>query len=164
MADVEVSVINSKAATVSVTRKVSPKQYESLEVGAFIPVELPERLDTDTDESYRAAIGAAISAMVNIAKVQVYDQLGISYTDENGVISEKVAAAFAGSSINNAPPPAPTVTGAAAAVAASNGNVSCPKCKGAMWDNRVGKKNPKAPDHKCKSPSCDGVVWPPRGK
>lgn len=32
-----------------------------------------------------------------------------------------------------------------------------------MWDNRVGKRNPKAPDFKCKDRECDGVVWPPRG-
>ena len=31
-----------------------------------------------------------------------------------------------------------------------------------MWDNREGKRNPKAPDFKCKDRSCDGVVWPPR--
>ncbi len=38
----------------------------------------------------------------------------------------------------------------------------CPKCQGPMWDNRVGKRNPKAPDFKCKDKECDGVVWPPR--
>ena len=38
----------------------------------------------------------------------------------------------------------------------------CPKCAGEMWDNRVGKRNPKAPDFKCKDKTCDGVVWPPR--
>ena len=40
---------------------------------------------------------------------------------------------------------------------------NCPKCGGAMWDNREGKRNPKAPDFKCKDRSCDGVIWPPRG-
>jgi hypothetical protein len=40
---------------------------------------------------------------------------------------------------------------------------NCPKCAGAMWDNRVGKRNPKAPDFKCRDKSCDGVIWPPRG-
>jgi hypothetical protein len=39
---------------------------------------------------------------------------------------------------------------------------ACPKCGGAMWDNRVGKRNPKAPDFKCKDRECDGVIWPPR--
>jgi hypothetical protein len=39
---------------------------------------------------------------------------------------------------------------------------SCPRCQGPMWDNREGKRNPKAPDFKCKDRECDGVVWPPR--
>jgi hypothetical protein len=39
---------------------------------------------------------------------------------------------------------------------------SCPKCGGRMWDNRLSKRNPKAPDYKCRSRSCDGVVWPSR--
>ena len=33
-----------------------------------------------------------------------------------------------------------------------------------MWDNREGKKNPRAPDFKCKDRNCDGVIWPPRGR
>lgn len=41
-------------------------------------------------------------------------------------------------------------------------DVSCPKCGGAMWDNRATKKNPRSPDFKCKQRSCDGVIWPPR--
>lgn len=32
-----------------------------------------------------------------------------------------------------------------------------------MWDNREGKRNPKAPDFKCRDKQCDGVIWPPRG-
>jgi hypothetical protein len=39
---------------------------------------------------------------------------------------------------------------------------SCPKCGGRMWDNRLTKRNPKAPDYKCRDRSCDGVVWPPK--
>src|SRR5437762_1043638 len=39
---------------------------------------------------------------------------------------------------------------------------TCPKCGGRMWDNRISKRNPKAPDYKCRSRSCDGVIWPPR--
>jgi len=29
-----------------------------------------------------------------------------------------------------------------------------------MWDNRMSKRNPKAPDFKCRNRSCDGVLWP----
>jgi hypothetical protein len=40
--------------------------------------------------------------------------------------------------------------------------VSCPKCGGPLWDNRETKKNPKAPDFKCRDKTCDGVIWPPK--
>lgn len=39
----------------------------------------------------------------------------------------------------------------------------CPKCGGRMWDNRIGKRNPKAPDFKCRDRGCEGVIWPSRG-
>jgi hypothetical protein len=29
-----------------------------------------------------------------------------------------------------------------------------------MWDNRQSKRNPKAPDFRCRNRSCDGVLWP----
>jgi hypothetical protein len=39
---------------------------------------------------------------------------------------------------------------------------ACPKCGGRMWDNTLTKRNPKAPDFKCRDRSCDGVIWPPK--
>lgn len=45
---------------------------------------------------------------------------------------------------------------------ASLGEPSCPKCGGRMWDNRLTKHNPKAPDYRCRSRSCDGAIWPRR--
>jgi hypothetical protein len=42
------------------------------------------------------------------------------------------------------------------------GTPACPKCGGRMWDNRLSKRNPKAPDFKCRDRSCDGVIWPSR--
>jgi hypothetical protein len=46
---------------------------------------------------------------------------------------------------------------------------ACPICGGAMWDDRTSKRNPKAPDFKCRNkpkerggPGCEGVIWPPR--
>jgi hypothetical protein len=29
-----------------------------------------------------------------------------------------------------------------------------------VWDNRATKRNPRAPDFKCRDRSCDGVIWP----
>lgn len=37
--------------------------------------------------------------------------------------------------------------------------IDCPNCGGAMWDNRVNKKNPKGPDLKCKDKECDHAIW-----
>jgi hypothetical protein len=38
-----------------------------------------------------------------------------------------------------------------------------------MWDDRTSKRNPRAPDFKCRNkpkvmngPGCPGVIWPPR--
>jgi hypothetical protein len=47
--------------------------------------------------------------------------------------------------------------------AGDEGTPSCPKCDGKMWDNRATKRNPKAPDFKCRDRTCDGVIWPPKG-
>ena len=39
---------------------------------------------------------------------------------------------------------------------------NCEKCGGAMWDNRIDKKNPKGPDFKCKDKACAHAVWLPK--
>jgi hypothetical protein len=52
--------------------------------------------------------------------------------------------------------------GRAAASGMDTNDHACPKCGGRMWDNRLSKRNPKAPDFKCRDRSCDGVIWPPR--
>ena len=63
---------------------------------------------------------------------------------------------------------APVDVAAEAPMAASGPHAldeqSCPKCGGRMWDNRLTKRNPKAPDFKCRDRSCDGVIWPPKGE
>ena len=40
------------------------------------------------------------------------------------------------------------------------GAPACPTCGGRMWDNRASKRNPKAPDFKCRNPQCGGRIWP----
>jgi len=57
---------------------------------------------------------------------------------------------------------APNGNGRAAATGIDTNTHACPKCGGRMWDNRLSKRNPKAPDFKCRDRSCDGVIWPPR--
>jgi hypothetical protein len=53
-----------------------------------------------------------------------------------------------------------SVTPPASSILTNMEAVSCPKCGGRMWDNRLTKRNPRAPDYKCQNRSCDGVVWP----
>jgi hypothetical protein len=69
--------------------------------------------------------------------------------------------------------PAPSASAAAASAVVTqppaDGMPACPICGGAMWDDRLSKRNPRAPDFKCKNkprerggPGCEGVIWPPR--
>jgi hypothetical protein len=62
-----------------------------------------------------------------------------------------------------------TSPAAAAPRPPADGMPACPICGGAMWDDRLTKRNPRAPDFKCKNkprerggPGCEGVIWPPR--
>jgi len=59
--------------------------------------------------------------------------------------------------------------GAARGGVDANGMPLCPICGGAMWDDRESKRNPRAPDFKCRNkprerggPGCEGVIWPAR--
>ena len=58
--------------------------------------------------------------------------------------------------------PSPTAPNGASGETSSEGTPSCPVCGGRMWDNRATKRNPRAPDYKCRDRSCDGVIWPPK--
>lgn len=60
-------------------------------------------------------------------------------------------------------------TAPAAGAVDANGMPLCPVCGGAMWDDRASKRNPRAPDFKCRNkprerggPGCEGVIWPSR--
>lgn len=82
--------------------------------------------------------------------------------DPQTVYERKNKAGVAGNSGNGATTSAsPSSTPAAPAPETrSLDEESCPKCGGRMWDNRLNKKNPRAPDFKCRDRSCDGVIWP----
>jgi Rad52/22 family double-strand break repair protein len=58
----------------------------------------------------------------------------------------------------------PTTTESTLDTVRTTDEPSCPKCGGRVWDNRVTKRNPKAPDYKCRDRSCDGVIWPSKGE
>jgi hypothetical protein len=60
----------------------------------------------------------------------------------------------------NSQPANGTAPTPASPASAPSAEPACPKCGGRMWDNRASKRNPRAPDFKCRDRSCDGVVWP----
>lgn len=165
MAD-ETVVIEAPKATLFVERKVSPKQYESLTVGLHFPAELPVRLEADTNASYAAACGAAVAEAFAVLKVQVYDQLGIEYSDNQGIIAEKVAEKMGGR-VEATPRPRPQVP--VDGPPAGNMGPSktphpdfglCADCGGnEFWDNRENKRNPKGPDYKCRDKACNKAGW-----
>ena len=72
-------------------------------------------------------------------------------------VAEAIVAAPAGDAV------AVPASAAPAPIAGDDDLPDCPKCGGRMWDNRASKRNPKAPDYKCRDRTCDGVVWPPKG-
>jgi hypothetical protein len=62
-----------------------------------------------------------------------------------------------------------TPAGSGDARVSADGMPLCPVCGGTMWDDRLTKRNPRAPDFKCRNrprerggPGCEGVIWPPR--
>ena len=91
-----------------------------------------------------------------------------NHNNGNGSADEQVTADVSEPAVA-APAATPAATPAPAPTPVpGNGNGSgvkvvgpaCPKCGGPMWDNRASKKNPRAPDFKCKNKNCDGVIWP----
>jgi hypothetical protein len=96
-----------------------------------------------TDASKRAAVRFGIG-------LELY---------QKGATARPQTAPASGGTRSSAPAPTPA---SPAPQAAQGDDVPCPKCGGKTWDNRATKRNPKAPDFKCRDKSCDGVVWPER--
>ena len=103
------------------------------------------------DAGKRQFTPVAVNALREMLRTGQYTAPAPSLAPANGHAS-------AAGANGHAPAHGVPATGAPATGDAPN----CPKCGGAMWDNRVGKKNPAAPDFKCRDKACDGVIWPPR--
>lgn len=88
--------------------------------------------------------------------------IGLATEDDDGhAVSEAVSMRQAVE--RGSAPPAPVRQEAQPRPQSSNIEPRCPTCGGECWDNRFNKKNPKAPDWKCKDRECGGAIWPPRG-
>ncbi len=157
-------------------RSVQPKQYETEKAGFIVQADIEVGADD-------AAVEAAAVRALHIAKANVLDQLGLEYHFDGARVVEgagsgtsagavqQVTQAFPGAQVDPNPLPAPYQSPPQAALSPqaapqpqAGGTPSCPDCSGPMWDNREGKRNPKAPDFKCKKPreECNGAIWPPR--
>lgn len=87
--------------------------------------------------------------------------IGLATEDDDGhAVSEAVSMRQA---VERGSAPPPVRQESPQRPQSSNIEPRCPTCGGECWDNRFNKKNPKAPDWKCKDRECGGAIWPPRG-
>lgn len=141
--------ISEKVAYLRFERSVSPEQYGKRTASLSVPIALGDdqeanaRLIDDISDLVRAVVLAAVE---------------VPFEFKDGALVES-APAVAAKVEQPAARPAP-----AAAAAPAGDTPACPKCGGGMFDNREGKRNPKAPDFKCKKykgdDKCDGAIWP----
>ena len=124
-------------------------------------------------EDVQSKDGAAVlTAMDKLVSDHARPTLKHMYTngvEDNGNGHAKQPARSAGRPPASPTGPAPSKTGprqmaefgaTKTAKWADGAPVQCPTCGGEMWDNRKEKKNPKAPDLKCKDrDNCDGLWW-----
>jgi hypothetical protein len=116
------------------------------------------REDIGSGRDWKAASSDAFK------RVAVRFGIGKELYEKDGEQPTPVPARQASPAPARAAPPAARQAAAPAAATPSSddGERACPKCEGRMWDNRETKRNPKAPDFKCRDRSCDGVIWPPK--
>jgi hypothetical protein len=112
----------------------------------------------DYDSSKRQFTPPALQALREMLRTGKYEPIGNN--GNNGSNGNGHAANTGNPQGASSGHAASTQAGDAANGATPTGTPVCPKCGGPMWDNREGKKNPKAPDFRCKDKSCDGVIWP----
>jgi hypothetical protein len=147
--------IDALKGTVSYARKVSDGNYGTVECSVFMQADIAPGADAD-------AIDVALKAAAFTAKAHVLEQLGLAVrVDELGVIREleRVLDAKVVETKTSGAAPKPAARKAQAddkeamwaelhneyqSSGTSTGNTK------SYWDNREGKRNPKAPDFKHK--------------
>jgi hypothetical protein len=162
--------------TVSFSRKVSVRQYESAEASIFVQFDIP----TDgTPDEQRTQLIANARAAFFAAKALVFEELGLEFSvSDSGVIHEVVQKNFGRvTEVVNEPNPFPSAPQQVAITEspAPAGEVGANPPYAAdtqdkqerienkkwavariatnpdeWWDNRNSKRNPKAPDYKHK--------------
>lgn len=138
------SATDSDDAGLGVTTRLQHTSGEFIEGTVRMP------LDKPTPQ----AAGSALTYGRRYGLEAILGLTGTEDDDGNAATDHQTAQPVARRMTEDVKRPSPT--------SAPTGEPKCPKCQGKMWDNRVGKKNPKAPDYKCRDKACDGVIWPPR--
>jgi hypothetical protein len=91
-------------------------------------------LDVDEPLPYDAIQAATATLIIHVTKLRGEERLHVRVPQHAATPAETKTAAQ-----SVAVPPIPS---------------ACPKCGGKVWDNRENKKNPKAPDWKCRDKNC----------
>jgi hypothetical protein len=126
---------------------------EWISTAVFVPVEKPSAQGAVSALTYGRRAG--LRAVFTLADTDDDGETAQNHAPRTTTQSRPVSSTPTASA---SPRPAATPTGGAV----TSNDPQCPVCHGKMWDNREGKKNPKAPDFKCRDKSCEGVVWPPK--
>ena len=164
--------INELTGTVSFSRKISVRQYESAEASVFIQFPIPTEGDA---ESIRHQTLANARAAMFEAKGLVLEELGLEFqVDENGVLHELIAKNLGnvteirptgntgpvsdGESVSDTPPySTDTQDKSERAANKAWGLARWKTHPHEFWDNRQNKRNPKGPDLKHKENGL--AVW-----
>ncbi len=143
----------SPRITVSYTRKVNLGNYESAECFVSMQVDAGQ----DNDETLQAIKDAYV-----MVRASAYEQLGIKFSvDEAGIVQERIERTFGPVEVVTGDEAKP-IYGPPAPPSKPRSDTVAPKSKKALWqeladnpsqwfDNRQGKRNPKAPDFKRKN-------------
>lgn len=135
---------------VTVTTRFLHASGEWIETEAGAPVahrfEKVDGVMTDKGPDAQTA-GSAISYL---RRYSLAAMAGITQEDDDGNAASGTHTN--GSAARSGPPDVP--------LPSKGSGLQCPACgKSDMWDNRVGKKNPRGPDLKCKDKGCDHAIW-----
>lgn len=154
--------IEGRKAYVNFTRSLPPHQYHKAEASCHLQVDLPEH-DGESAGEYAAEVTAAIKEAFAVAKVNVFDQLGLSYEVDavTQVVKEDLEATLGAVEVNGgtksnvkpfkrAAKPAARKSAKPSDAEIADAWAELANNPDRWWDNRDDKRNPKAPDFKHK--------------
>jgi len=142
----------SAHATISFGRKNGLPNYSNEEMTVFLPVDLDGVDMADTSAIEKALVGPTATI-----KAFVYQQLGVGFEVKNDVVVGEVPTETPKASTRKGGSKAKPAAAEAVdkddlwgqlAGAAKNGDNWKTQSGETVWDNREGKRNPKAPDYK----------------